>query len=108
MATGGKAEYACGLVQAPNVPASSLHSKELPASDAVKLKLAAALFVTTAGVLVSVVSGAVESTVHVKLAGDGSTLLAPSMARTWKVWLPAARLEYVFGLEQAANPPPSS
>ena len=58
-----------------------------------KLKLAAALFVTAGGVPVSVVSGAIKSTDQLKLAGDGSTLLAPSMARTWKVWLPAASPE---------------
>ena len=70
-----------------------MHSKVLPASEAVKLKLALALLLGLAGELVRVVSGAVKSTVHVKLAGEGSTLPAPSVARTWKVWLPAARPE---------------
>ena len=65
-----------------------MHSKVLPASEVVKLKLAAALFVTVGGELVRVVSGAVRSMVHVKLAGEGSTLLAPSIARAWNVWLP--------------------
>src|SRR5919109_1974541 len=30
-----------------------------------------------------------------------------SVARTWNVWLPSARAEYVLGLEQAANAAPS-
>ena len=60
---------------------------------AVKLKLALALLLGLAGVFVSVVSGAVRSTVQVKLAGVASVLPAPSMARTGKVWLPAARPE---------------
>ena len=72
-------------MQAPNVPPSSLHSKVLPPSVAVNEKLALALLLGLAGELVRVVSGAVRSMVHVKLAGEGSTLPAPSVARTWKV-----------------------
>ena len=70
-----------------------MHWKVLPDSEAEKLKLAAALFVTVGGVLVNVVSGAVRSMVHVTLAGEASVFPAPSVARTWKVWLPAARPE---------------
>ena len=36
--------------------------------------------------------GATVSIVQVKEAGVGSTLPTPSIARTWKVWLPSARL----------------
>ena len=36
-------------------------------------------------------TGAMVSTVQVNDAGVGSTLLAGSVARTWKVWLPSAR-----------------
>ncbi len=69
---------------------SSLHSKVLPALVAVKPKLALVLLVVSGGLAVIVVSGAVVSMVQVKLAGVASTLPAGSMARTWKVWLPAA------------------
>ncbi len=62
----------------------------LPALVAEKLKLALVLFVVAGGFAVIVVSGAVVSMVHVKLAGVASTLPSVSMARTWKVWLPAA------------------
>ena len=57
---------------------------------AVKLKLALVLLVRAGGAAVMVVSGAVVSMVQVKLAGVASTLPAESMARPWKVWLPAA------------------
>jgi hypothetical protein len=78
-------------VQAVKEPASSLHSKVLPASVAVKLKLALVLLVVAAGLAVIVVSGAVVSIVQVKLAGVESVLPAGSVAWTWKVWLPTAR-----------------
>ena len=54
------------------------------------------------------VSGAVVSTVQVNDAGVASLLLAPSIARTWKVCDPSERPEYAFGLEQVANDPASS
>ena len=40
-----------------------------------------------------VVAGEDVSTVHVNVAGVGSTLPTPSIARTSNVWLPSARLE---------------
>src|SRR5436309_16094141 len=81
--------YRCGLVQAPNAAPSSLHSNVLPASVAVKLKDAEVLFVSVAGLLVMVVSGAVMSTVQLRLAGVGSTLPAGSIARTRNTGRPA-------------------
>jgi adenine deaminase len=78
-------------VQAAKEPASSLQAKVLPASVAVKLKLALVLLVVADGLAVIVVSGAVASIVQVKLAGVASTLPAGSMARTWKVWLPSVK-----------------
>ena len=80
-----------GLEQAANALPSSEHSKMLPASVPVKLKVALVPLVSASGLVVMVVSGAVMSMVHVKAAGVASTLPAVSMARTWKVWLPAAR-----------------
>jgi hypothetical protein len=82
-----------GLVQAANPAPSSWHSNVLPASVEVKLKLAEVAFVGLAGVAVMDVSGAAVSIVQVKLAGVASVLPAGSVARTWKVWLPAASAE---------------
>ena len=56
----------------------------------------------------SVTVGDVRSIVHVALAGDGSVVPAPFLARTLNVWLPAASVPSVSGLEQGAHAPPSS
>ncbi len=58
-----------------------------------KEKSAEVALVTLDGLLVTVVSGVVEFTVQEKLAGEGSTLPAVSVARTWKEWAPSARPE---------------
>ena len=55
-----------------------------------------------------VVSGAVVSTVQVRLAGVGSVLPAGSVARTVNVWEPSANPVYVLGEVQAVSDPPSS
>ena len=55
-----------------------------------KLKLGAVEFVGMAGPAVIVVSGAARSTVQVWLAGVAG-VPAGSVARTWTVWLPAAK-----------------
>ena len=55
----------------------------------------------------SVVFGAVVSTVQVKLAGVGSRFPAVSIARTWKVWLPTASPARLSGVVHAANAAPS-
>jgi hypothetical protein len=70
-----------------------LHANVEPASVDVKLKLAEVTFVGLAGLTVMEVSGAARSIVQVKLASVGSTLPDGSVARTWKVWLPAVRPE---------------
>jgi hypothetical protein len=54
-----------------------------------------------------VVSGGVVSMTHVYEAGLPSVLPALSVARTWKVWLPSARPEYVFGDVQDVKAAPS-
>jgi hypothetical protein len=84
-------EYALGLVQAPNPPPSSWHWKELPASVDVKLKLAEVAFVGFEGFAVMEVSGAPVSTTQVWTAAEASRFPAASTARTWNVWLPAAK-----------------
>jgi hypothetical protein len=73
-----------------------------------KLKLAPASFVGSAGPAVIDVFGAAVSTVQVNVAGLASVLPNASRARTSKVWLPSARPEYACGLVQAVNAPPSS
>ncbi len=78
-------------MQGPKPAPSRLHSKLEPASVDVKLKLAEVEFVAAGGADVIVVSGAVRSTVHVWLAGVASVFPAGSVARTWKVWLPAVK-----------------
>jgi hypothetical protein len=83
--------YVLGLVQAANAPASSLHWNVLLASVEVNEKLALVAFVGLTGPSVIVVSGAVASTVHVKLAGVASVLPAGSVARTSNVWEPSVR-----------------
>jgi hypothetical protein len=66
------------------------------------------LVVEAGGVDVSVVSGGVVVMSHVKDAGVGSVPLVLWVARTWKVWLPAARPVYDRGDVQVANAAPSS
>ena len=69
-----------------------LHSKLAtvlpPESVPLKVKLALPLLDGFGGVVLIVVLGGVASTFHVNEAGVGSTLVALSIARTWKVWLP--------------------
>jgi hypothetical protein len=59
------------------------------------------------GLAVIVVSGAVKSIVHVKLAGVPTFPIA-SVPRTANVWLPAASPVYEVGLVHAAKALPSS
>ena len=81
-------------MQVAKPPPSSWHSKlatPVPASVPLKLNDAEVLLVGFDGLLLIVVFGAVASMVQVKEAGVGSTLPAPSIARTWNVWLPSSR-----------------
>ena len=93
-------EYVLGVAQAIQAPPSSLHSKLEPDSVEVKEKLAVAAVVIPLGPLVIEVSGGVVSgggeddfTIQLSLAGVGSTLPAPSVARTENWWVPRARPE---------------
>ncbi len=58
-----------------------------------KEKSAEVELVTLGGPLVMVVSVEAADTVQEKPAGEGSTLPAGSVARTWKEWAPSARPE---------------
>jgi hypothetical protein len=78
-------------VQVAKAAPSRLHWKLEPASLELKLKLGPVTLDGFVGADVIVVSGAVRSTVHVWLAGVPSVFPAGSVARTWKVWLPAVK-----------------
>ena len=83
-------------MHAAKLPASSLHSKlatPVPVSVPLKLNDAEPLALGSSGLSSIVVSGADVSIVHVNESGVGSGLPAPSIARTWKVWLPSDRPE---------------
>jgi methylmalonyl-CoA mutase cobalamin-binding subunit len=73
-----------------------LQVKVEPVSVDAKTMLALVLDVNAAGPDEIVVSGGVVSAgliVQVYEAGVASVLPAPSVARTWNVWLPAASVE---------------
>ena len=83
-------------MQAEKLATSSLHSKPatpVPVSVPLKVNDAEPVPLGSDGWLSIVVSGAAASIVHVNESGVGSALPAPSIARTWKVWLPSDRPE---------------
>jgi hypothetical protein len=98
--------YVLGVEQAVKPPPSIWHWN-VPASVDVNENDADAAFVGFTGLAVIVVSGGVRSTVHVKLAGVGSTLPTVSVATTENVCEPAANPAYAFGLLQTASAAPS-
>ena len=99
-----------GEPQPAKPPASSLHSKVDPDSLELNSKAAAFSVIVPLGPESIVVSGAVmsRSTVKVRVAGEASTLPAPSVARTEKVWEPLARPLRDFGEVQPLKAAPSS
>ena len=82
-----------GEAQAPQAPASSLHSNVAPSSGLVKLKLVEAVVIVppAGGPTVIEVSGAPVSTVNARVAGVWSVLPVASLARTENVWAPSPR-----------------
>ena len=78
-------------MQAAKAALSSEHSKLAVVSGELKLKLALEDVLGLLGEAVMLVSGAVVSTVQLKLAGVASTFPAASLARTWKVCEPSVR-----------------
>jgi hypothetical protein len=86
----------------------SLHSKVLPVSDELKVKLAVGDDVLLAGPESIVVWGARVSTRHARLAGVSSTLPDRSRARTSNVCVPSQRSAYSAGDTQLIQAPPSS
>ena len=108
-APSARPEYVFGLVQAAKPPPSSRQRKLTPGSPSEKLKEASVEPLGSGGAeSIEGVGGATVSTVQLRVAGVGSALPAASRARTRNVCAPSARPEYVFGLVQAAKPPPSS
>ena len=97
--------YFFGDSQALNLPLSSLHSKLELRSSAENLSVAFEPF--TFGFL-TVVFGALVSTVSEREAGEGSALPAASVARTATVWLPSASAPNVVGEVQPLNAPLST
>ncbi|HEY8793039.1 MAG TPA: hypothetical protein VIL96_09165, partial [Gaiellaceae bacterium] len=93
-------EIVSGLEQDDQLPPSSRHSKVDPPSVELKVNVGVAFPDGLAGLESIVVSGGVRSIVQVELAGVESVLPAWSVARTWKVWLPAASAGSVCGLVQ--------
>ena len=84
------AEYSKVVLATP-VPPTSVDVEE---SETVPLRWLPGLFMPAAGGTVSIV--------HDQPAGDGSTLPATSVARTWKVCGPSPRVGSVSGDAQAA------
>jgi hypothetical protein len=80
----------------------SMEHWKLLVSLALKAKVALLVVIVepSAGPLSIDAVGATESTVHVNDAGVPSVLPAASVALTWKVCEPWARLEYAWGLVQ--------
>src|SRR3954468_1516902 len=78
-----------GDVHAANPALSRLHLNVEFGSDDVNVKLALAIATVPDGPLVIVVSGAVRSTVHVRVAGVGSRFPTRSRTRTLKVCGPS-------------------
>ena len=78
-----------GLEHAAQFPPSSLHSNEEPTSDENWNDAEPEATVPDGPVAASDVSGAVVSTVHVRVGGDASVLPRPSLARTEKVCGPS-------------------
>jgi hypothetical protein len=91
-----------GASQAAKVAPSRLHSKVESFSVEENSKVAEALFTLPEGPSLMVVSGAVVSTVKVRVAADESSLPAASVAFTSKVLEPAMKVN-VSPEEQALN-----
>src|ERR1044072_86782 len=96
-----------GDVQAANAEPSSRHSNVVPSMDE-NLRSAVVALVKPGGALSIVVSGGLESTVHVYCTGIGSTLLYTSTARARTVCGPCSRTLNVVGEVQAEYGPASS
>ena len=95
------------MTQATQLPPSMRHSNVAPGSE-VKLNAPVVELDTVGGAAVMVVSGALASTVHVRKAGEASTLPTASVARTFSVCEPSARPEKDSDAEHAAHAPASS
>jgi hypothetical protein len=82
-------EYARGDVHAAHSPLSIRHSNDEPASDEENANDALVSFVSPAGPPEIDVTGGVVSIVQFQVGGEGSTLPAPSVARTENACAPS-------------------
>ena len=96
-----------GELQLANGAASTRHSKRDPGSVAENANVGVGTFVRPSGPPASAVSGGVVSTVSARTAGEASTFVAGSVARTSNVCAPSARAN-VAGELHAANAAPST
>ena len=101
-----------GDVQSAKLPVavpgpSSWHSNVAPASVAEKVNAGEESPVAPLGPVLIVVSGAVASTVKVRVTGVWSVLPAASVARTEKVCSPSASVASVRGVVHGSNAPAS-
>ena len=94
-----------GEVQLAKAPESTRHLKLEPASELEKPKVGveSLILAPVAGPEAIVVSGAVASTVKLRLAALGSSLPAGSVALTSKVWAPLLSGPTVLGDVQLAK-----
>ena len=81
-----------GELQASKDPTSSLHANVPSGSLEVNVISTGPAGVSPLGPVMIVVSGAMVSTVQSRCAGVWSVVLAASVARTWKVCGPWARV----------------
>src|SRR5207247_1916841 len=79
-----------------------------PGSDELNVNAGVAFPDGSEGLESIVVSGAVRSIVKVELAGLPSVLPAGSVGRWSMGWLPSGTAEFVCGLVQELQPPPST
>ena len=99
--------YDLGEVQLAKAAPSRLHWNVEPVSVEVKERDALVELAGLDGDAVIVVFGAVVSTVHVAVAGLGSTWPSGPVALTWKVCEPSMRPVYDLGEVQLAKAAPS-
>src|ERR687892_235318 len=102
-------EYSAGDEHSEKGSVSSEHWNVEPASFETKVKLASSSVVSACGPSRIVATGAVRSasTVHVQVAGVGSTLPAASVARASSVCAPSARSMKTVGSGHGVKPAPS-
>ena len=106
----GSAASVSGLVQGRRPPAPIRHWNVEPPSLELNVNVGVVSLPSSGGLLLIVVSGAVTSTVQLRLAATGSALSAASTARTWNECGPSESPPAVCEVAplQVTNAPPST